>query len=149
MQTIFDPSTRDDVLRRIDAVQPGSERQWGKMSAGQMFEHLARTLEMPAGRRPTNQVFIGKLISWIFKSQFLGEKPFSRNSPTGPEFIVKDDPSLEAGRAKVKAMLAELCAGGEQGCDGRVHAFFGPLTGAQWGVGTYKHVDHHLRQFGV
>jgi len=30
-----------------------------------------------------------------------------------------------------------------------VHAFFGSLTGAEWGVSTYKHLDHHLRQFGA
>jgi hypothetical protein len=149
MKTVFDSATRDELLRRIDAVQPGSQRQWGKMSAAQMFEHTARTLEMPTGKRPPQRVFIGKLISWMFKKQFLGEKPFGKNSPTGADFIVHDEPALDAGREKVKSLLRELCAGGEKGCDGRVHAFFGPLTGAEWGVSTYKHVDHHLRQFGA
>jgi len=149
MRTIFDSGTRDELLRRIDAIQTGSTRQWGKMSAAQMFEHLARTLEMPLGRYPQKQILPGKLLSWIFRKQYLGEKPFSRNSPTGPDFIVRDEPALDAGRQKVKSLIRELCDGGEQGCDGRVHAFFGSLTGAEWGVGTYKHVDHHLRQFGA
>ena len=149
MQTLFDSTTCEELLRRIDSVQAGSVRQWGKMSAAQMFEHTARTLEMPTGRRPAKQLLAGKLLSWIFRKQFLGEKPFGKNSPTGADFIVHDEPALEAGRERVKALIRELQAGGEKGCDGRVHAFFGPLTGAEWGVSTYKHVDHHLRQFGA
>jgi len=149
METVFDPSTRDELLRRIDAIQPGAHRQWGKMTPAQMLEHLGRTLEMPLGRYPQKQILPGKLLGWIFKKQFLGEKPFGKNSPTGPDFIVRDEPALEAGRERVKTLIRELCASGENGCDGRVHAFFGALTGPEWGVATYKHVDHHLRQFGA
>ncbi len=149
MQTIFDSATRDELLRRVDSIQPGAERQWGKMSAPQMLEHTARALETATGRRQSDQALVGKLIAWIFKKNFLGEKPFGKNSPTGPEFIVTDEPALEPTREKVKALIRELHATGAKGCDGRVHGFFGPLTGAEWGVSQFKHVDHHLRQFGA
>jgi hypothetical protein len=149
MQTIFDPSTRDELLRRLDSIQPGSARGWGKMSAPQMLEHTARALEIATGGRQTKQALVGKLIAWIFKKDFLGEKPFGKNSPTSPDFIVRDEPALEPTRERVKALIRELHAAGEKGCDGRVHGFFGPLTGAEWGVSQFKHVDHHLRQFGA
>jgi uncharacterized protein DUF1569 len=29
------------------------------------------------------------------------------------------------------------------------HPFFGPMTAKQWAVIAHKHIDHHLRQFGV
>lgn len=29
------------------------------------------------------------------------------------------------------------------------HSFFGKLTSQQWAALIYKHLDHHLRQFGV
>ena len=29
------------------------------------------------------------------------------------------------------------------------HPVFGPLTHQQWGIFVWRHVDHHLRQFGV
>jgi hypothetical protein len=29
------------------------------------------------------------------------------------------------------------------------HPAFGRLSGAAWGALSYKHIDHHLRQFGV
>jgi hypothetical protein len=149
MQTIFDPAAREELLRRVDAIKPGSTRLWGKMSAAQMLEHTARALEVAAGRKPSKQAFVGKAISWIFKKNFLGEKPFGKNSPTGPEFIVHDAPELEPAREKVKTLIREFSAAGEKSCDGRVHGFFGRLTGAEWGVSQYKHVDHHLRQFGA
>jgi hypothetical protein len=50
---------------------------------------------------------------------------------------------------KVKTLVGELHGMGEKGCDGNVHRFFGRLTGAEWGVTQYKHLDHHLRQFGA
>jgi len=149
VKTIFDASTRDELLRRVDAIQPGSERRWGKMSASQMLEHTARALEMATGRRQIPQAFVGKVIGWIFKKNFVGEKPFPKNSPTGPDLIVHDDPALEPARERVKTLVRELHTQGERGCDGRVHAFFGPMTGKEWGVTQYKHVDHHLRQFGA
>jgi hypothetical protein len=149
MQTIFDPSTCEALLRRVDAVHTTSARQWGKMSAAQMLEHTARALEVATGRKPATQAFVGKAIGWIFKAGFLGEKPFAKNSPTGPELVVHDEPELEAARTKVKTLIGEFSAAGAKACDGRVHGFFGPLTGGEWGVSQYKHVDHHLRQFGA
>ncbi len=149
MQTIFDPSTRDDLLRRVDSVNPGATRQWGKMSPAQMLEHTARALEMATGRRQLPQAFLGRLIGWMFRNDFVGEKPFGKNGPTGPDFIVRDEPELEPAREKVKALIRELHAVGAKGCEGRVHSFFGPMTGAEWGVTQYKRVDHHLHQFGA
>ena len=60
MQTIFDSATRDELLRRVDSIQPGAERQWGKMSAAQMLEHTARALEVATGRKPATQAFVSR-----------------------------------------------------------------------------------------
>ena len=149
MKTIFDPSNCEDLLRRVDTIRAGSERRWGKMTASQMLEHTARALEVATGRKPAKQAFLGRLISWKFRKGFVGETPFPQNAPTNPAFIVTYEPELASGREKVKALIRELHAGGEMACDGRVHSFFGRLTGVEWGVTQYKHVDHHLRQFGA
>jgi hypothetical protein len=149
MQTLFDSTTHQDVVRRVAALRPDSVRQWGKMSPAQMLEHTSRALEMALGTKPVSQVFLGKLISWTVRKQFLGEKPFSKNGPTGPWLIVKDEPDFAAVQAKATRLLNEFHQLGERGCDGHVHGFFGKMTGAEWGVTQFKHFDHHLRQFGV
>ena len=149
MRSIFETETHAEVLDRLGKLTPATERQWGKMTPSQMMEHTARAMEMATGQVPMKQAFIGKAIGWIFKSKFLGEQPFSKNSPTGPTLIIKDDPDFEAVRARLSGLITHLHSLGESGTDGNIHGFFGPLTGKQWGETQYKHVDHHLRQFGV
>jgi DNA-binding response OmpR family regulator len=62
---------------------------------------------------------------------------------------VKGEPEFAAAKARVRSLLDDFHAQGERGCEGRVHGFFGRLTGAEWGITQYKHLDHHLRQFGA
>jgi hypothetical protein len=149
VKTIFDLETRDELLERLARLTPQSERQWGKMTPSQMMEHTARGLETATGAREMKQKIIGKALSWVYRNEFLGEKPFRKNAPTGPDFKIKDDPDFEATRERLKLMIGQFCDLAESGCHGKEHGFFGPLTGKQWGETQYKHVDHHLRQFGV
>ena len=149
MKTLFDAVAYQDIVRRVDSLQPDSERQWGKMTVAQMLEHTARALEMAAGKRRSKQAFVGKAIGWIFRKDFVGEKPFGRNAPTGPDFIVQGEPEFRPTVDRVKVLLGEFHDLGEKGCDGNIHGFFGRMTGAEWGITQYKHMDHHLRQFGA
>lgn len=150
MKTIFDKETCEELLTRLNNLSPECERQWGKMSCAQMMEHTARVLEMATSdAQPIKQIFLGKLLAWMVKGQFLGEKPFRKNAPTGPDYRIKDEPELEATRERLKQMIIRFHDRGAEGLDGNVHPFFGALTGKQWGETQYKHVDHHLRQFGV
>ena len=149
MKTIFDTDTHDDLHERLGRLTPDTERHWGKMSPAQMMEHTARALEMATGQKPMQQAFIGKAIGWIFKSGFIGEKPFPQNSPTGPTLIIKDEPNFEPTRDRLKGLITDFHSLGEDGTDGNIHGFFGPLSGKQWGETQYKQVDHHLRQFGL
>lgn len=149
MQTLFDPVAYQDVLRRVDSIQPQSERRWGKMSASQMLEHTARALEVATGKRVSKQAFLGKMIGWMFWKGFVGPKPFGKNGPTGPDFVVQGEPEFGPAKDRLRALLDEFHRMGERGCDGNVHGFFGRMTGAEWGVTQHKHLDHHLRQFGA
>lgn len=149
MKTIFDTETHAEIFERLGKLTPNTQRQWGKMSPAQMMEHSARALEMATGQKPMHQAFLGKAIGWIFKGGFISEKPFPKNSPTGPTLIIKDEPDFELTRAKLKGLITDFHGLGSDGTDGNIHGFFGPLNGKQWGETQYKHVDHHLRQFGV
>jgi len=149
MKTIFDKEPHDELQERLAKLEMDSERQWGKMKPSQMMEHVARALDMAMGKKPVKQMFVGKALSWLFRKEFLGEQPFQPNRPTGKAFIITDDPDFEPTRTKLSALITEFHGLGESGTDGNIHGFFGRLTGKQWGETQYKHVDHHLRQFGV
>ena len=149
MKTLFDPAVFEQTVSRVNGLQPSAARQWGKMTPAQALEHLARALEMACGKGPQKQVWIGKLIGWAVKKNFVGEKPFSKNSPTAPEFIVHDEPGFDATKQRLVGAMRKFQSLGARGCDGHVHSFFGTMSGAEWGVMQYKHLDHHLRQFGA
>jgi hypothetical protein len=149
MKTIFDNDAHSELIERLNKLAADSPREWGKMSPSQMMEHTARAMEMATTDEVMKQAFMGKLLGWMFRNEFLGEKPFRKNAPTGPDFIIKDEPDFESTRARLIDVMAKMHGLGEKGTDGKIHRFFGRLSGKQWGETQYKHVDHHLRQFGV
>jgi hypothetical protein len=149
VKSLFNSDVFKDTVSRIEALQPSASRQWGKMTPSQMLEHSARALDMAIGRGPQKQVWIGKLIGWAVLKNFVGEKPFSKNSPTAPEFIVHDEPEFAGAKRRLIELMREFQTKGEAACNGNVHSFFGRMSGAEWGVMQYKHLDHHLRQFGA
>src|SRR4026207_1478741 len=109
MKTIFDTETRDELIARLGSLAADTERQWGKMSPSQMMEHTARVLEMATSDdQPIKQIFLGKALSWMFKKEFLGEKPFRKNAPTGPDYVIKDDPDIERTRERLKEMITKF-----------------------------------------
>jgi hypothetical protein len=149
VKSLFNPNVFQETVRRVEALQPSAPRQWGKMTPAQMLEHAARVVEMACGKGPQKQIWPGKLLSWTFRRNFLGEAPFGKNAPTGRGFVIQNEPDFDAVKARLLLVMRELHSKGESGCDGNVHRFFGRLSGAQWGTTQYKHLDHHLRQFGA
>jgi len=149
MKSLFDAAVFQQTVGRIEGLQPAAARQWGKMTPSQMLEHTTRALEMACGKGPQKQFWLGKLIGWAVRKSFVGEKPFSKNGPTDPDLIVRDEPNFDAAKNRLLAVMREFQSGGASGCDGNVHAFFGRMSGAEWGVTQFKHLDHHLRQFGA
>ena len=149
MKTLFDAADREALVERIHALQPGAQRQWGKMNPAQMLCHCTRPLESATGDRPVKQRFLGKLVTPLIRSSIFSEKPFSKNSPTDPTFVVADERDFAEERAKLLMLIDRLVARGPAATGNAPHSFFGKLSGEEWGQLMYKHIDHHLQQFGV
>jgi hypothetical protein len=148
MASLFDPATRISILDRLDALSEACGRHWGKMNAAQMLAHCAAALEVGTGDRKRKQVFIGKVFAPFVKPALLGEKPFGKNSPTDPTFIVSDDRNFTREKQRLVSIVSRFCEGGPAEAGKHTHSFLGRITGDEWGVMMYKHLDHHLRQFG-
>jgi len=149
MKTLFDQTDRESIRQRLGALQVGSPRQWGKMNAAQMVTHCARALETGTGDRPMKQAFLGKIITPFIRSSILGAKPFGRNAPTDPTFVVADEREFTIERQRLLDLIDRLVERGTASAATQTHAFFGKLSGEEWGQLMYKHIDHHLQQFGV
>jgi hypothetical protein len=148
MKSLFQPSDRDEILTRLGALEPECTREWGKMEPSQMLCHCALALETATGDRPMKQKLIGKILMPFIRSTILGEKPFSKNGPTDPTFVVSGARDFASERTRLIGLIDRFVERGEVTAGQATHAFFGRMTGKEWGELMYKHLDHHLRQFG-
>jgi len=80
---------------------------------------------------------------------FRNEDPLRKNSPTAKSLIVTDQRDLGKERERLSGLIDKFAAGGPAKCTKNPHSFFGRLTPEEWSILMYKHLDHHLRQFGV
>ena len=149
MSNIYAANDRQALLDRLSKLRPDSARQWGKMDAAQMLAHCAIALETGTGEHPRKQAFIGKILSPFVRSSVLGDKPFSKNSPTDPTFVIADTRNFESERARLIADVDRFVQLGPEHAGKQTHSFFGKMTGDEWGKLMYKHLDHHFQQFGV
>jgi hypothetical protein len=149
MKNLFEKETIDEVIGRIDGLQPAAQRQWGKMDVAQMLAHCSRALDMASGKLNLPRIFIGRILGPLVKPIYTNEKPFSQNSPTDKKLVISDVRDFASERERLKNCVWEFHQGGEAKCTRHPHPFFGALTPADWSRGMYKHLDHHLRQFGA
>jgi hypothetical protein len=149
MRNLFEPEAADEVLLRIDKLQPASQRQWGKMNVAQMMAHCSATLDMASGRLNPPRMLVGRLIGPLFKSVFTNEKPFSKNGPTNKKLVISDERDFRHEQEQLRLKVRQFHEGGEAQCTRHPHPFFGSLVPQEWSRLMYKHMDHHLRQFGA
>jgi hypothetical protein len=150
MKNLFEAARVEEVKQRIAQLRPDSERQWGTMNPAQALEHCSRGMEMALGDITPPRVLVGRLLGWIVKPKVMGnDEPLRRNTPTAKELIVKDERDLGTERMRLCGLIDRIAAAGPAACTTHPHAFFGQLTPDEWAILMYKHLDHHLRQFGV
>jgi hypothetical protein len=149
MESLFNPADREALSVRLAGLEPGALRRWGKMDPAQMLRHCAIGLEATMAAEPMKQAFLGKLFTPFIRGLVLGPKPFRRNTPTDPTFVVAEALAFDAERTRLATLLDRFIQRGPDQAAKAIHPFFGQLSGPEWGRLMYKHFDHHLRQFGL
>ena len=148
MKNLFEPGAVQEVMTRIEQLKPSSQRGWGKMDVAQMMAHCSAAMETASGKFVAKRTLIGRILGPHFRHVLTDNSPFPRNSPTAKELKVGTcDFSREHERQK--HCVRKFHEGGESGCTKQRHPFFGNITPLEWSTGMYKHLDHHLKQFGV
>lgn len=150
MKSLYEPAAANEIRTRLDALGATSERQWGKMNSAQMLAHCANAMETATGEVKLPRVFIGRVFGPLARKMVVNnEKPFSRNSPTAPNLVISDSRHFETEKQRLTQLINRFVDGGPSACTDHPHSFFGKLTADEWGRLMYKHLDHHLRQFGA
>ena len=150
MKNLYDAARVAEVKERIGQLTPESTRQWGKMDAAQAVAHCATSMEWAVGDKKPPRMFVGRVLGVAIKPLVLkDDAPMRRNSPTSPDLVVTDARDLAREQERLCGLLDRFAAAGAAGCTRHPHSFFGRMKPEEWAVLMYKHLDHHLRQFGV
>ena len=146
VKNLFDTTVKQEIIDRINKLTPQTQRQWGKMDAAQMLAHCQMPLGVAVGKHKLKRNFFLSLIGPLFKKQLYNDKPFKRSLPTDKSFIMTDPKDFEKEKEGLLQMINSFS---ESTMSDEPHPFFGKLTKEEWSKGTWKHLDHHLQQFGV
>ncbi len=149
MLNLFETEVYNQVLERMNKLSHHSERQWGKMEVSQMLAHCKEAFKIPLSETPLKRNFIGLLIGWAVKGQLYNDKPWKQGLPTAPNFIIKDKRNFDNEKAQLLELINAFYTKGPAKVGLYPHPMFGSFTSEQWGQAMFKHLDHHLKQFGV
>src|SRR5262249_31378623 len=114
------------------------------MTPAQMLAHCCAAMETAVGDKVLPRMFIGRLLGPFVRRHFSNDRPFSRNGPTAPSFIMSGEHNLEEERRRLILLIDRFQHAGPEGCTREPHCFFGSITADEWSKGMYKHIDHHL-----
>lgn len=144
---MWDADARGRLLARLDRVNESSKPLWGKFTADRMLCHLAEAMKMANGELPVAPKKL-PLRFFPLKQLAIYAMPFPKGLPTAPELLAAPATSVDDARADICGAIERFA---RRDANGALppHPAFGALTSRAWGVLTYRHCDHHLRQFGV
>lgn len=150
LPNIFTKEIAEGVIERINKLTASSQPLWGKMSVAQMLAHCCVAYEMVyTDKHPKPGFLMGFILKSFIKKMVVSDKPYSKNSKTAPAFLVSEEKDFESEKKRLVDYIRETQVLGAYIFDGKVSHSFGPLSANEWNNMFYKHLDHHLKQFGV
>lgn len=150
LPNIFEKETLDSIKHRINTLTNQTPAQWGKMNVAQMLAHCNVTYEMlftDKHKKPNG--FVKLMLKLFVKSKVVGETLYQKNGQTAPQFIIVDQKEFEKEKARLIEYIDKVAELGSTYFEGKESHSFGPLTAKEWNNMFYKHLDHHLKQFGA
>ncbi|MAD97346.1 MAG: hypothetical protein CMB99_08480 [Flavobacteriaceae bacterium] len=150
MKNIFSKEVTEEVIQRIESLTSETQPQWGKMSVSQMLAHCNVTYKMAYSKSKKRPKFLTKLVmKFVVKPMVVSEKPFKKNGKTAPQFLVSDDKDFEEEKMRLIDYIRKTQELGATHFEGKESISLGKLKSQEWNNMFYKHLDHHLTQFGV
>ncbi len=150
MKNIFTKEVSTEVIERIENLTSETQPIWGKMSVAQMLAHCCVTYEMVfTDRHPRPNAFTRFMMKTLIKNIVTSEKPYVKNGRTARQFLIVEEKDFVSEKKRLINFIAQTQELGEQKFEGKESHSFGKLTAKEWNNMFYKHLDHHLNQFGV
>lgn len=149
MESVFDAQDNQKLVSRIEKLTPIILSEWGTMTVSQMMEHCQQPIKVAYGTLNLKSNWMSFLFGKMMKKKLLESKPFAHNMPTVKEFKIEHEPDFDTAKKELIDLVTIFANEGHASIKNTKHPFFGEMTMEEWDVLQWKHLDHHLKQFGV
>jgi hypothetical protein len=145
---LFETSAAQEVLSRLDKISASTPANWGKMNAAQMMAHCQAGFKVYFGELKMKRGIVGLLFGKMARKKLFSPQPWARNLPTAPQFKIAGEREFDVEKQKLVGYINRFAT---EGCTitSTMHPFFGKLSAQECATLNYKHLDHHLKQFGA
>ncbi len=149
-KNLFDEKEAQSTIGRINALTPETQPKWGKMNVSEMLAHCNVAYELIyTDKHPKPKGLQKFLIKLFAKKIVVGPKPYKKNLRTSPVFLITDERNFETEKKRLIAHIEKTQKLGPAHFNNKESHAFGALTDTEWNTLFSKHLDHHLKQFGV
>jgi hypothetical protein len=147
MATLFNAQDRTRILERLERLTPDARPHWGTFTPVLMVGHVASGIQQGLGEVDLGPAR-GALARWPLNWLLIHVVPFPKHAPAVPEMLNRPSAGFSADLAALRAAVERFGVRGRGG-QWPPSRVFGRISGTSWGVLQHKHLDHHLRQFGL
>ena len=149
MGNLYEEQTYRDSLDRINRLSSDSKALWGKMDAAQMLSHCSEVQDVINGKELKNTPFIVKLFKSFVKKAVTSDKPYPKNTGTHPQYVVESKMDFAKEKERLINSISEFHHCDRDKAKKIKHSLFGNMTLEEKGKASFKHLDHHLKQFDL
>ena len=143
---LFDASTFEEMVSRINKLTPTTEPEWGKMNVAQMLAHCAEVMDVANGKSLKGTPWYLLPLKGFIKKMILSDKPYPKDLRTHPQYVMSEPEDFTKQKERLLLSMKAMIALGRVTTK---HPLLGPMTAKERGIAQYKHLNHHLSQFGV
>ncbi|MFT5306522.1 MAG: hypothetical protein ACI89M_002048 [Chitinophagales bacterium] len=148
--SMYEATTVDNVIARLEKLSAESAPKWGKMNSAQMLAHLNVGYDMAFGKKEVKMNGFMKLMMKMFvKKTVVTDKPYKKNSRTADFFLIVNEREFAKEKEAFLTNIKETQSKGKSFFEGLDSPSFGPLTATEWNFTLQKHIEHHFEQFGL
>jgi hypothetical protein len=148
MATVHDAAVRDDLKRRVQSLRPNAPRLWGKMSVDQMLWHVNESFRLALGEARFQPIRVPPLPKPLIRWVVLNVPWPKGRAPTYVEMVARETYDFAAEQRRCLEFVDRMAAQRIDG-DWPDSPTLGAMSGTHWSQLQAKHLEHHLRQFGV
>ena len=150
MNNVFNQADTAEIINRINKLEPTTKPIWGKMTVEQMLAHCNVAYEMVyEDKHQKPNAIVKFILKSLVKNKVVTDAPYPKSSNTAPQFIIKDARDFNMEKERLVNYITKTQQLGESFFDGKESHSFGVLNKNEWNNMFYKHLNHHLNQFGV